>query len=87
MITLNLEDNPPRPKEGEGDVVVKGGPNDVVLTWKGGDLVDVKASDEAVTMTNVTVKPDVSTGAILCYRCAVDTDSGAWWCWQVICGT
>ncbi|GAB1819760.1 hypothetical protein [Herbidospora sp. RD11066] len=85
-IGVTLDTNPPRPSGGAGEVVVQVGSAEVLLEWKDGVISDVRAIGESAPINEMqTVEQE--TGAIVCYRCAVDTETGAWWCWQVICGT
>lgn len=79
---VNLQDSPPQPVGGDGEVLMTIGEQDVIVRWQGGEIVDSRpASDDGASPIDIKV----TTDAIQCYKCWVDTDSGAWICLPTAC--
>jgi hypothetical protein len=80
--SIRLEDNPPRPASGDGEVVVSVGNQDVTVRWEKGKVIESRAASDEGFAGDIQMKAD---GVIQCYKCWVDTETGAWICLPTAC--
>lgn len=88
MRTFTVFDDPPRPASGSGDVLVKVGAGEVVLSWKDGNIIGVQPSADSDDgfkddITDITMKTPL--GIVTCIKCARDSVTGQMVCWDVPC--
>lgn len=88
LASVRLENNLPRPTSGTGSQVMTIGRNEVEIKWEGGKVVDlISQSKPAMRLTAMADagSPPEMQDAVQCYKCWVDTDSGAWICLPTTC--
>lgn len=85
--TIEFDDNPPRPKGGTGEVIVKVGNSNVILNWVDDQITDVVAADEGEGIPDLIgmTMNEMKLGIVTCKKCARDSDTGATVCWPVPC--
>jgi hypothetical protein len=83
---ITLENDPPRPASGDGEVIFNVGDKALTLTWRGNELVDVADASSSFAKDKGGARIQVETlDAIQCYKCWVDTVTGAWICLPTQC--
>jgi len=90
QLTVTLINNPPRPASGDGEVIfpIGNSPFEAVLKWEKGQVVRASSNSSIVNTSDpMTMDINMTTteGAIVCYKCWVDTDTGAWICLPTAC--
>lgn len=78
---VTLVNNPPRPANGDGDIIMQVGSREFSVKWKNG-IPDVSSDTAPAIMMRTDEK---KLGAVQCYKCWVDTESGAWICLPTAC--
>jgi len=97
---IRFEAPPPAPADGTGDTVVQIGQKELALHWTNGEIVAIRdTSGETIPLVALQVplnipmaplgtfgkEPKTMEEAVQCYKCWVDTDSGAWICLPTTC--
>jgi hypothetical protein len=83
---IHLENNPPKPVNGDGEVSFQTGSLDLTLKWEKGVLTDIASADQAFSKDGMNLI--VQTKGVIeqtCWVCYFDTDTGAWACFQRPC--
>lgn len=87
--SITLQDAPPKPVSGNGEVLLKVGDQDVIVKWEKGKVVESRpASDDGMVSASLrmTIEGEPTLDeAIQCYKCWVDTDTGAYICLPTAC--